>query len=178
MIMQNLDDYNALSAELSKFAELKDGWNGKQTKGVTKETICHCDKLLLRILNAIPYKLYTRLKYLEVFPTNKGGAQFELGTDTREVEIEFSPTEPALAVLLVDRSTGIYVFREENCPPLSIKKIMTWLKNNNPDPAINGTRKPITIQQARQNALKLMHDLEIDRTRVFEIKAQTTITSE
>lgn len=119
--------YNPLNNRLISFAKLKDGWNGEHTKGVRKASIDRARTLLFEILRSIPDDSYARLHYIEVFPTNDGGVQFEYGTLLRDVELESAPDFSELSILRVDRSTGHEHLLEESVQAASIPSITNWL---------------------------------------------------
>jgi len=118
-----------LSQRIDSFGYLRDGWNGIRSKAIRREVIQRAKDILVDILLSIPDNSAGLLQYFEVFATSKGGIQFECGTGSREVEIEYSPDDLQLALLKEDRSSGVEEMWEESIQPSEIANVTSWLLN-------------------------------------------------
>jgi len=119
-----------LMDKIESFKELKQNWDGNEADEIIDETI-NCTK---RILNKIYEGLFSKTLFVskfEVFPTVKGGIQFEFRFYNKEVELEYSPIERIIDVLFVEISGDQEAYQEEQVDLSKsddlIEKVVNWL---------------------------------------------------
>ena len=119
-----------LTNRINELSKLPSKWDGNKSQKILPGTTKYTKSLLDEIFSHLSHKISFVNKF-EVFPTIKGGYQFEIRIGHKEIELEYSPCEKVFEILFVEIIGEKEIYQEEQ---INIKKsrnlfdkLINWL---------------------------------------------------
>lgn len=121
---------NKLEYRIVELSQLPPSWDGSNAKKILPQTVEYTKSLLSELFTQLSQRTSFVNKF-EVFPTIKGGYQFEIRIGRREIEMEYSPLEKIFEILFIEVIGEQEVYQEEqigiNNHKVLMDKLINWL---------------------------------------------------
>lgn len=116
-----------LRNRLKEFCMLQDGWDGYKALKIDKATQEHALSLMDKVFCLLTANNSIFVNKFEIFPSSKGGFQFEIRIIDKEIEIEYMPNSNNFHVLCINIDDDNEYYQEHEADSNSLPSLIKWL---------------------------------------------------